>query len=459
MAKTKTKNQTIEFPHNIEAERALIGACMNDKNSIPVMLDIISAEMFYSPRLRMLFENIVNMWGEGKSVDFITLSDFTGNPELTEELMTCHNSFVSSASTKYYAEIILEKYRLRQIVSHGGAMMRQAQSEDDSHDIIETFTGAIIKIQSRTDDPDMGKEINAISDFIDRKTDYNFLIGQPSGLRDLDEKTLGFCPTEVTVIAGRPGHGKSSLIVNISRAVLERGESVGIISLEMDARSMAERFIAQEGKINLRAIRTGHIHHNDKAMQEYSRACGVFSQYMKRLKFDNTSHAVQTISAKAHLWKMKNDIKILFIDYLQLIDHRETGTTSDNIGNSTRAIKYLAMKLNIPIILLSQLTRENVRDERKPRLSDLRSSGSIEQDANNVIFIHHEFDTAHKEDMMFITQSELLIRKQRQGMTGDINVLYRPEFTLFENVKRIQTPNGLVQTPVPLRTDQGGDVW
>jgi len=351
-------------------------------------------------------------------------------------------SVPTSANFSHYADIVIEKSTLRRLISAANQILAYAYQSSEISDISEILDKAeqiIFEITSRRISRDfvragdlMKDIINLIDNLYNRK---EYVTGIPSGLHQIDELTAGFQPSDFIVIAARPTMGKTSLALNIAEYVaIEKNMPVGIFSLEMSREQIIYRMLGSQAKVNVKNIRTGYISEADWG--PLTNAAAIISD--APIYIDDTAGiTLMELRAKARRAVSKYNLKLILIDYLQLINlPGRYENRQQEISVISRSLKSLARELNIPIITLSQLSRKvEERKDKRPQLSDLRESGAIEQDADVVIFIHHPQEEEVSDDKPIIC--ELIVAKQRNGPVGTREVLFHKNFTKFTNLERI----------------------
>lgn len=413
-------------PNNPDAERALIGIMLQYANKIPFIMDKLRTEMFYKTDNQKIYQAVMDLWTRNKPVDQITVKAELSKSDIKNfdsYAIECIDSVPSGESWGQYCDLVIECYKKREIILHGASLIKSAQDGTPAAEIIDSFSDRMIKLQTNKDEVSMAEKMHEVNEMIETKETDDPVIGIPSGLEDLDVVIGGFQRKRLIVIAARPGIGKTSLAVNVMRNALGLGRKVGFFSFEMTDTEILCRVLAQEARVNSQSIENGTIRFNMQAMDKYAKAAGIVNGYIKNMYFDEFSRDIVSLKAKSKSWQLKHGVDMICIDYLQLMSIPQTGNVSESIGYVTQNLKHLAKELNIPIILLSQLNRDSAREDREPQLHDLRSSGSIEQDANQAIFIH-----AKKGDP---PEYWLLVKKNRHGHKRDIRVEFVPESTLF----------------------------
>ncbi len=414
------------MPQNVDAERALVGIMLQYANKIPFIMDKVRPEMFYKSDNQKIYQAIMDLWTANKPVDQITVKAALSKTDFKNfevYAIECIDSVPSGEAWETYSDLVIECYKKRQIIIHGASLIKSAQDGTPAAEIIDSFSDSMIKLQTNKDEISMAEKMHEINDLIESKENDDPIIGIPSGIEDLDVVIGGFQRKRLIVIAARPGIGKTSLAVTITRNALKHGRKVGFFSFEMTDLEILSRIVAQEGRINSQAIENGTIRFNQSKMDKYVTAAGYVNSYIKNMYFDEFSRDIVSLKAKAKSWQLKHGLDLICIDYLQLMSIPITGNVSEAIGYVTQNLKHLAKEINVPVILLSQLNRDSAREDREPQLHDLRSSGSIEQDANQCVFIH-----AKKGDP---PEYWLLVKKNRHGHKRDVRVEFVPESTLF----------------------------
>jgi replicative DNA helicase len=433
----------------LEAEQSVLGAMLLSQDAIRTAIPICKEEDFYREVHRKLYRCIVALDDRKEPVDIITL---TNELKRTNDLETVGGAsgltalidrVPTAANVEYYAQIVREKSAARRLINAATKVVSDAYS--DAQPIKELLDHAEHLIFEATELRDT-KDFVGIRDLIGKSYEYVnelaqhniHITGVPTGFPDLDELTAGFQNSEMIVIGARPSMGKTSLALNIAQHAcmgtnsLKKKMSVGFFSIEMTAKQLALRLLCTVARIDLKKARSGHL-----SQHEVGSLVNVTGQFYNTKLFidDTSSMSVLELKAKARRLKRQHDIGILIVDYLQLI---QAGIRTDNreqeIAYISRQLKALAKDLDIPIVVLSQLSRpQKGQEEKRPVLSDLRESGAIEQDADVVLFIHRE---TSKEDTNRFTY-ELVLAKQRNGPTEVVPVFFRREYTSFEPAAKV----------------------
>ncbi len=439
-------------PQDLEAEQSVLGAMMLSSEAIRTVIPICREEDFYREANRKLYHAIVALDDRKEPVDIITLTnelkrsgdfDTIGG---VSTLTTLLDRVPTAANAEYYANIVKEKSSARKLITAATQVVADAYS--DSMPIKELLDSAEHRIFEATEVRE-NKDFNSIKDLIGNSYEYvnnlseqkMHITGVPTGFYDLDELTAGFQPSEMIVIGARPSTGKTSLALNIAQHAcmgtneLKKKISVGFFSIEMTAKQLALRLLCSVARIDLKKARSGYLSDGDRG-----RLVNVTGQfYDTKLYIDDTSSiTVLDLKAKARRLKREFDIGMLVVDYLQLIQAGvKVDSREQEIAYISRQLKALAKDLDIPVVVLAQLSRPiKGQEEKRPILSDLRESGAIEQDADVVIFIHKETEGTTDEGKP-IYKHELVVAKQRNGPTDNVPVVFRREYTTFESASRI----------------------
>ncbi len=443
-------------PHSTEAEQGVLGCLLLSPNEcIGECIEKLKAgpEIFYDLRHRSIYETLVEMFDHKEAVDLITLQQRLKNKQQLEGvgglayLSALPDAVPSAANLSYYLEIIREKFILRKMIGTcTDVVARVYEHEGEVDTLLDEVERDILRISEAR----VEASTNTIKDLVHRAIttieDYHqrqgMLTGVGTGFADLDKMTSGLHPGEMVVIAARPSMGKTSLAMNIAEHVaIDLRLPVGVFSLEMTADSLVLRMLCSRSRVNLRSIRDGFLAERD--FPKLTGAAGKLAQ--APLFIDDTSGlSILQLRAKARRMAQQYGVKLFVIDYLQLLHStaRRAENRQQEIADISNGIKSLAKELKVPVIVLSQLNRELEKDKnRKPRLSDLRESGSIEQDADLVALLYKpasgdEDDGGGSQEQDAVPVN-LLIAKQRNGPTGDINLTFLKSYTRFESAAKI----------------------
>ncbi len=438
-------------PESLAAEAAVLGSMIIDPECIGEVVESLSAEAFYRIEHRHIFDALIRLYekNKGLGLDAVLLRDELIKRKQLEEvggaeyIARVMESVPSSANVMYYAGIVKDKMLLREMISAASEILNDAY--DEAGETAEKLDQAERKVFAVTDKKITGQAI-ALKDLVTRAYELierrqgKHVTGIATGYHQLDDKTCGFQNGEMIIVAGRPSIGKTSLALNIAEHIgLAEGLGVAIFSLEMGRQQLAERFLCSASEIETQAVRKGLL--STEQYQKLVEACGRLSEVP--IYIDDTSTLTPLeLRAKARRLKSQYDIRCIVVDYLQLMQlgSGRVESRQQEITVISRYIKALARELNIPVVVLSQLNRSpEGREGHRPRMSDLRESGSIEQDADVVILLHRE-DYYHRGDKDWPpnNKAEIIVAKQRNGPTGNIELIFRERFTRFENASYVQ---------------------
>jgi replicative DNA helicase len=443
-------------PHSVEAEQGVLGCVLLSPNEcLGECIEKFKrgAEVFYDLRHQTLFEVLSDMYDKKEPIDVITLQQRLKDKQLLEGvgglayLASLPDAVPSAANISYYLEIVREKFLLRKMIQTcSEAMGRVYDYEGEVDALLDEVERDILRISearvegaSNTIRELVHKAINTIEEYHQRQ---GMLTGISTGFLDFDKMTSGLHGGEMVVIAARPSMGKTSLAMNIAEHVaLDQKLPVGVFSLEMSAESLVLRMLCSRSRVNLRNIRDGFL-----AERDFPKLTGSAGKLSAAPLFidDTAGLSILQLRAKARRMAQQHGIKLFVIDYLQLLNStsRRAENRQQEIADISNGIKALAKELNVPVIVLSQLNRELEKDKnRKPRLSDLRESGSIEQDADLVCLLYKPGSGAEEEDGPVREEEavavNLLIAKQRNGPTGDVHLTFLKTYTRFESAAKV----------------------
>jgi replicative DNA helicase len=441
-------------PHSIEAEQGVLGCVLLSPNECLgecIEKFKVGAEVFYDLRHRTIYEALVEMFDAKEAIDLITLQQRLKDRQQLEAvgglayLSSLPDAVPSAANLEYYREIVREKFILRKMIQtcaevvsrvyeHEGEV--DALLDEVERDILH-ISEARVEATTNTIKQLVHQAITTIENFHQRQ---GMLTGIGTGFIDLDKITSGLHNGEMIVIAARPSMGKTSLAMNIAEHVaIESRLPVGVFSLEMTAESLVLRMLCSRSRVNLRNIRDGFL-----AERDFPKLTGAAGKLANAPLFidDTSGLSILQLRAKARRMAQQYGVKLFVVDYLQLLHStaRRAENRQQEIADISNGIKALAKELKVPVIVLSQLNRELEREKnRKPRLSDLRESGAIEQDADLVALLYKpssadDDDSGAEQDAVPVN---LLIAKQRNGPTGDINLTFLKSYTRFESAAKI----------------------
>ncbi len=436
------------FPHNLEAERALLGSVLMDNGALNQALEFIDKDDFFSDAHRTMFEKMLFLSEKNRTIDLVTLSEELSREGLLEKVggagyvsaLTDGIPIGVSASIEEYSRIIKAKSLVRRLINaSNNVITRCFEGVDDPETLIDlaqsqVFDIAEQKVQSGFLDIHqiVKSSFGTIEALLDRG---HRVTGIESGFVELDNMTSGFQSGELVIIAARPSLGKTALALNIaSHASIESGKKVGIFSLEMSKESLAIRLLCSEARIDSHKLRSGFTTRDD--WPKMTQALGRIAQAPLYIE-DTPALSIMQIRSKARRLKADKGLDMLIVDYLQLATgHGRYENRTQEVSFISRGLKSIAKELNVPVLALSQLSRApEQRPGQKPMLSDLRESGSIEQDADVVIFIFREKKSVEEgEEEPAGAETKLIIGKQRNGPTGEVPIVFMKPYVRFENM-------------------------
>ena len=440
-------------PQAVEFEEAVLGALMIDDNAVTEVLSILKPEMFYVEANQHIFSAIRKLFSASQPIDVLTVTNQLKKDKLLEVsggasyIAGLTNRMNSSANVEFHARIVMEKFILRELIRNCNTIINDAY--DDSNDVLtmldeaETKIFSIVESNLKRDSKELGDVVSlALNELTEIRESQEELQGVPSGIRAIDEKTGGWQKSDLVILAARPGMGKTSFVLSIARnAAIDYDQPIAFFSLEMSATQLAHRLFSIES-----GIPSDHISKGNLSDVEWAKLWQNVSKLQSsNLIIDDTpALSVFDLRAKCRRLKHKYDIQMIIVDYLQLMqagtdNSKHGGNREQEISFISRSLKALAKELNIPVIALSQLSRavETRGGSKRPQLSDLRESGSIEQDADMVLFIYrpeyYHLDT-FEDQSPADGMAEIMFEKNRHGSTGNVKVRFQSQFTKFCDV-------------------------
>jgi replicative DNA helicase len=438
-------NRTL--PHNLEAERSVLGAILLHNDAFNFAAEVIDAKDFFRDAHRRIFDKMVKLAERGDAIDLVTLKEELGRAGELEEvggpayITALVDGVPRSTNVEHYARIIKEKATLRNLIFSANKILSSAYEAEEEADLIldqaEHAIFAIADQKIRDGFVSLRELAHGSLETIEKLHARKELItGVPTGFTDLDEMTSGLQPADLVIIAARPSMGKTSLVLNMAQHVgTKTGMSVGIFSLEMSKEQLFLRMLTAEARIDAHRLRGGFLGERDWG--KLSQAIGTLSE-AKIFIDDSPSIGVLEMRAKCRRLAAEHGLHMVIVDYIQLMQGRgrfENRTLE--LASISRSMKGLAKELRVPIVVLSQLSRApESRSDHRPQLSDLRESGALEQDADVVMFIYREDLYADKNQPPTEQEgvAELIVGKQRNGPTGVVKLAFIREFTRFENL-------------------------
>ncbi|MCO6460941.1 MAG: replicative DNA helicase [Saprospiraceae bacterium] len=436
-------------PQAIPVEEVVLGAVMIDINAMSAVLDMLTPEVFYNQNHGKIFASMMRIFNKSQPIDLLTVHeelkksgelDEVGGPAYLAELTS---KVGSSANVEHHARILVQKYIQRELIHVSNQIIKD--SYEDVKDVFDILDDAEQNLYRITDNnlnngpqsfTSMASQVRKRMEEMATKPDG--LTGVPTGFRSLDRITSGWQPSDLIIIAARPSVGKTALVLSMAVNAAKHDFPVAIFSLEMSTLQMAQRIISMEAEISNTALRDGKL--NDEELRRFHHTLQTESD-LKIFVDDTPAINIFELRAKCRRLKMQHDIKLIVIDYLQLIsaagESSGGGNRTQEVSVISRALKGLAKELNVPVIALSQLSRATeTRQDKRPQLSDLRESGSIEQDADIVGFIYRpDYYHLNKDEaaQMAETDAELLIQKHRNGALGTIKMRFIKEYAKYQD--------------------------
>lgn len=429
-------------PHNIEAEQAVIGAVFLEPAAFSTASEVLDAEDFYRAGHQRIFQTMLTLSDKGEPIDLVTVTTHLQNTKTLEEaggvsyLAELAGSVPTAANISYYSKIVEEKALLRRLIRTATDIVTNAfQSEDVVEDALNDAEKNILEVSNRRNSGAFKSVKDVLIEVYDNIEQLHHtkgdVTGIPTGFRDLDRITSGFQRNDLIIVAARPSVGKTAFALNIAQNVaVNTDENVAIFSLEMGADQLVSRMLCAEGNIDAQRLRTGNLQTEDwskltMAMGSLSNA-GIFID-------DSAGIRVSEIRSKCRRLKQEHGLGMIVIDYLQLISGssaRSGENRQQEVSEISRSLKALARELNVPLIALSQLSRGvEQRQDKRPMMSDLRESGSIEQDADIVGFLYRDDYYDQESEKQNII--EIIISKQRNGPVGNVELAFVKEYNKF----------------------------
>lgn len=449
-------------PQNLEAEQSILGGLMLDREALDQVGDMLRAEDFYKPAHQKIYDAIKELHGKSQPIDIITVTnvlqaqghmDVAGGPEYLISLL---DKTISSANIVSHAKIVRDKATLRRLIQTNSQLIEKAYNQDfvDVESFVDQAESEIFKIgENKTASGLVGSmeivkaSIQKIEELYKRKADVT---GVGTGFTELDKMTSGLHPGEMTIIAARPSMGKTAFSLNIAQHIaLRLKKTVAYFSLEMGKESMMMRMLSAESKVNMSEIRNGRI--QDSAWPKLINAASALSE--ASIFIDDTPGVSPfEIRSRARRLKAEHGIDVIMIDYLQLMSMKQKfNSREQEVAEISKSLKAIAKELQVPIIALAQLNRGvEGRADRRPMLSDLRESGSIEQDADVIMMLYRD-DYYDKEDPEKQGHAEVIIGKQRNGATGTVKLRFDAKYNRFRDAEsQAVSPMAPPQAPPPM---------
>ena len=430
-------------PQSIEAEKSVLGSMMIDKNVIAQAVEILSAEDYYRDAHKYIFKSIVEMYQRDEPIDEITLLEHLKSTDRLEKsggisyITEIGSSVLTTANVKSYIKIVEDKATLRKLIDSSTKIIESCyNNQDDVEKVIDVAEQKIFDLAEKKSSSDF----EPLSDILERgfeqiETLFNNkgeVTGVGSGFKDLDDLTSGFQKGDMILIRARPSMGKTTFALNIAEhAALREGKSVVIFSLEMSKEQLAYKLLCSEANVDMLKLRTGNL--EDKDWENIARASGPLSS--AKIYIDDTAGvSIMEMRSKCRRLKIEYGIDLILIDYLQLMSGSGEESRQQEVSEISRNIKAIAKEMQCPVIALSQLSRApEQRADHRPMLSDLRESGSIEQDADLVMFLYR--DEYYNKETEEKNVAECIIAKQRNGPVGNVKLAWIGQFSKFGNLE------------------------
>ena len=434
-------------PYNLEAEESVLGACLLSREAVANVLEVVRADDFYKPAHTEMFNAMLELYGRGDPIDAVTLAEELRRRGTLESLggksyiFTLVQTVPTAGSAVHYARIVEENALLRRLIDAAHNISEMAYGvPEDVEGAIDFSEDLIYKVSQRRDNQDfqplrelLTENMEVVEKLYERGSS---ITGLPTGFTELDNITAGFQPSNLIVLAARPAMGKSALAVSMAQHVaVEQNTPVVIFSLEMSKMELTQRLMCAEARVDSNRLRRGTLQDSD--WPKLSHALGRLAEAPIYID-DTASVSIMEMRAKCRRLKAKHGLGLVIVDYLQLMQPT-TRSRGDNrvqeIGDISRSLKILARELELPVIAVSQLSR-NVehRTDKRPMLADLRDSGSIEQDADIVMFIYR--DEVYNPDSPQKGIAEVIVAKHRSGPIGKIDLAFLAHYTKFANLAR-----------------------
>ena len=434
-------------PQNLEAEASLLSAILIDNTALLEILEVLAPEDFYRSAHQRIFEAITDLFTRSEPVDLVTLANMLKEKGTLEEiggaafLAKLVDTAPMAVNATHYAKIVHDKACVRRLIAKSNQIVQRCFEDrgnvDELLDFAEQSVFEIAENKSRKSFHPIGSLIEKNIDKLEERQGNRTLItGTPTGFTDLDYLTSGFQPSDLIILAARPSMGKTAFALNIARnTAVETQNAVALFSLEMSKEQLTMRMLCAEARVDSHRLRGGFLSNEDWA--NITQAASVLSEAPIFID-DSPDLSSLDVRAKARRLKMDNKLGLVIIDYLQLMQGRRNTERRDlEISEISRSLKALAKELEVPVVALSQLNRKlEERTDKRPKLSDLRESGALEQDADVVMFIYRDEVYNRDENNPNAGKAEIIVAKHRNGPTGDVPLAFVHACTRFENLMR-----------------------
>jgi replicative DNA helicase len=438
------------LPHDLVSEQAVLGSIFINPDKMIEVTELLKPDDFYRPAHKILFQAMLGLFESGEAIDIVTVKsaleasnelDLVGNVSYLAEII---NAVPTSSNAEHYAKIVAKKSRLRSIIANLSDSIGNAYDEDmDIDEIIAKAEKSLMEV-SQSSNKGSFRPIHDVllenhSKIEERSNNTSEITGIESGFTDFDKLTTGLHEDNLIILAARPAMGKTAFALNIAQNVATKAnQPVAIFSLEMGAESLVERMLSAEGAIPNHHIRTGYL-----STDEWERLVYAQSRLAEAPIFIDDSAGIRISDIRARARRLAQEtsgLGLIVIDYLQLITGRKTDNRQQEVSEISRQLKIIAKELKVPVIALSQLSRSvEQRQDKRPIMSDLRDSGSIEQDADIVAFLYRDAYYQDKtDDQPESNLTELLIKKNRHGSLGTVKLYFHKEYTKFSSVEEVE---------------------
>ena len=430
-------------PQDLHAEQSVLGSMLLNKDAIADCLEAVKAHDFYRPAHELIFDAVLDLFGRGEPADAITVADeLSKRGDLTRVggqayLHQLIQSVPTAANAGYYAEIVHERAVLRRLVEAGTRIVQMGygQGEGDIDEIVNRAQAEVYSVAEKRGGEDyhaLGELLNETMEEIEAAAGRSDeMVGVPTGFLELDELTNGLHPGQMIVVAARPAVGKSTLGIDIARAAaIKHNLATAVFSLEMSRTEITMRILSAEATIQLQDLRKGL-----KSQDQWNKLARIMGKISDSPLFidDSPNMSLMEIRAKCRRLKQQHNLKMVIIDYLQLMSSgKKVESRQQEVAEFSRALKLLAKELEVPVIAISQLNRgPEQRTDKRPQMSDLRESGSIEQDADVVILLHRDRSDPERDG-----EADVIVAKHRNGPTKDIVLAFQGHYSRFNNMAR-----------------------
>ncbi len=446
-------------PHSLSAERSVLGSMILEREASALVIPILQEECFYLPEHRWIFRALINLYEQQKPPDPLVLCeelqrtdvlDRIGGKVYIAELM---NAVPSATNVEYYAKIVRDKWMLRELIRANNTILQEAYHQSEqTQEVLDRAEQLIFQITQRrvTGGPEHLKQfLDETWRQLESREGEHYITGLASGFTELDDLTSGFQNGDLIIIAGRPSMGKTALGLNIAEYMAaDEKLPVAFFSLEMSKQQVVQRLLCSRAKVDSHKLRRNMLNESD--ITDLHLACDLLSNAPMFVD-DKAGMSVLELRAKSRMMALREKISVVFVDYLQLLTAPGCESRQQEVSSVSRSLKSLARELNVPVIALAQLNRSvEGRESKRPRMSDLRESGSIEQEADVILLLHRQdyySQIGEETDNDTAGKAELIIAKQRNGPIGNIELQFSKRHTRFNNLAHISDDQD-----VPMRT-------